>query len=234
MQRIFVLSAAQKERATAKPAATRGSDPGRGRKLAVGLAQCAAAAVLAAWLGGCAVTQPVTPARFDFGDPGARAVSENQGAAAHAPVVVPDVTAPSDLDSDQIRYRLGYLNGQLARGYAASRWTMTPAQLVTQRLRARLARQGAVLSNSGTTSATVLRVELNQFEQVFDQPNVGRGVVSLRATLTRNGALVAQREFFSDAAARTPDAAGGAQALAQASDAAITALIAWFQAQAQP
>jgi len=149
-------------------------------------------------------------------------------------VVVPDVTAPSDLDSDQIRYRLGYLNGQLARGYAASRWTMTPAQLVTQRLRARLARQGAVLSNSGTTSAPVLRVELNQFEQVFDQPNVGRGVVSLRATLTRNGALVAQREFFSDAAARTPDAAGGAQALAQASDAAITALIAWFQAQAQP
>ena len=165
---------------------------------------------------------------------GALAGKQSSSVAARAVVVVvPDVSAPSDLDSDQMRYRLTYLNGQQARSYAASRWTMTPAQLLTQRLRARLAVQGAVLSNSGANSAPVLRVELIQFEQLFERPNVGRGVVSLRATLTRNGVLLAQREFFSAASAPTPDAAGGAQALAGASDAAISAVIAWFQGQPQ-
>lgn len=196
------------------------------------LARWTGVVVLAAWLGGCAVTQPVTQARFDFGSP-ARAGADGLATPARAAVVVPDVTAPSDLDSDQIRYRLGYLNDQQSRAYAASRWTMTPAQLLTQRLRARLAAQGPVLANAGVTSAPVLRVELNRFEQVFDQPNVGRGVVNLRATLTRQGVLVAQRDFFADAAAPTPDAAGGAHALAQASDAALAALAAWLARQPQ-
>lgn len=213
---------------------THQSTPCLSRGASVKLARFAGVALLAAWLAGCALTPPVTQARFDFGDSGARVGTEKPEVASHSVVVVPDVSAPSDLDSDQIRYRLAYLNGQQARAYAASRWTMTPAQLLTQRLRARLARQGAVLSSAGAIPAPVLRVELIRFEQVFDQPGVGRGVVSLRATLTRHGVLVAQREFFSEAPTPTPDAAGGAQALAQAGNTAITALVAWFQGLPQP
>jgi len=227
------------------------ASPGSGRGLAGTMArkiaQSTSIVLLAAWLGACAVTPPVTQARFDFGALGAdhadtqnttsRAADlvgkQSLSAPSRAVVVVPDVIAPSDLDSDQMRYRLTYLNGQQARSYAASRWTMTPAQLLTQRLRARLAGQGAVLSNAGASSAPVLRVELIEFEQLFDQPNVGRGVISLRATVSRNGVLLAQREFFSAAPAPTPDAAGGAQALAGASDAAIAAVISWFQGQPQ-
>jgi len=207
---------------------------GRSGNFARKVFQATSAALLVGWLTACTVTPPVTQARFDFGELGVRAGASSESSASHGAVVVPDVTAPTDLDSDQIRYRLAYLNGQQARGYAASRWTMTPAQLLTQRLRARLASRGAVLSNAGATSAPVLRVELTQFEQVFDQVNLGRGVVNLRATLTRNGVLVAQHEFSAAAPAPTPDAAGGARALAQASDSAITAVIGWFQAQAQP
>ena len=231
--------------------ASPGSGRGLARTTARKIAQSTGIVLLAAWLGACAVTPPVTQARFDFGALGvdhgntqnttsraARALGDLAGkqslsTSSHAVVVVPDVIAPSDLDSDQMRYRLTYLNGQQARSYAASRWTMTPAQLLTQRLRARLAGQGAVLSNAGASSAPILRVELIEFEQLFDQPNVGRGVISLRATLTRNGVLLAQREFFSAAPAPTPDAAGGAQALAGASDAAIAAVISWFQGQPQ-
>ena len=184
--------------------------------------------VLAAWLGGCAITAPVNTSRFDFGDPGHALANQ-----AHGPVVVPDVTAPSDLDSDQIRYRLGYLDDQQTRGYATSRWTMTPAQLMTQRLRARLAGQGPVLTNPAGGAAPVLRVELTQFEQVFDQPTVGRGVVNLRATLTHRGRLLAQRDFFASVVSPSPDATGGAHALAQASDAAIAALLVWVDEQPQ-
>lgn len=186
-----------------------------------------ACVMLAAWLSGC--TNPtLIQARYDMGVPESGHVATQAHAAA---VVVPDVSAPADLDSDRIRFRYAYLNDQQTASYAASRWAMTPAQMMTQRLRTKLAAVGPILANPGASPTPTLRVELTRFEQVFTQPDQGQGVVNLRATLTREGVLIAQRDFYATAPAPTPDAAGGVRALARASDSALDALAVWYESQ---
>lgn len=205
----------------------------RGRSLALrffsgsrgGWLRLACAMSVASWLGGCG-NAPLMQTRYDLGvPPQATMPLQNRPDAA---VIVPDVTAPADIDTDRIRFRFAYLNAQQTGAYAASRWAMTPPQMLTQRLRTKLAGTGPVLTNPGTYAAPTLRVELTRFEQVFTEPRQGEGVVNLRATLTRDGRLIAQRDFYAAAPAPTPDAAGGARALSSAGDAALDALVAWY------
>jgi cholesterol transport system auxiliary component len=186
--------------------------------------------ILAGSLAGCMSTPAVVQNRFDLGEPPA-----SQAAAGNAwrvgVLVVPDVRAPSDLDNDRINYRLQYLSALESRSYTTSNWSMTPPQLLTQRLRNQLSQHGAVMSNLGSTSAPVLQVDLLKFEQVFDQIGVSHGVIRLRATLSRAGAVMAQRDFEAQAPSATADAAGGALALRQATDASIGSLIQWLAQQ---
>jgi len=186
--------------------------------------------VLAGSLAGCMSTPTVVQNRFDLGEP-----PVSQGTVSNAlrvgVLVVPDVRAPSDLDSDRINYRLQYLSALESRSYTTSNWSMTPPQLLTQRLRSQLSQHGAVMSNLGSTGAPVLQVDLLKFEQVFDQVGVSHAVIRLRATLSRNGAVMGQRDFEAQAPSATADAAGGAQALRQATDASIGSLIQWLAAQ---
>ncbi len=198
------------------------------RHLAAGWIRLACAMSAAIWLGACG-SPPLTQTRYDLGTPPAMPAQPRSNA--DAAVIVPDVTASEDLDTDHIRFRFAYLNDQQTGGYATSRWTMTPAQMLTQQLRAKLASTGPVLANPGTYAAPTLRVELTRFEQVFTQPAQGQGVVNLRATLTRDGQLIGQRDFYATAPAPTPDAAGGVQALSRASDAALDALIVWYETE---
>jgi cholesterol transport system auxiliary component len=81
--------------------------------------------------------------------------------------------------------------------------------------------------SDGVRTTTILRVELQEFSQVFDAPERSRAVVRVHAVLVSGGRLVAQTSFSVDRPAPSPDAQGGARALALTADAAIDRLIGW-------
>jgi cholesterol transport system auxiliary component len=192
-------------------------------------AACVLACVVA--LAGCASSAAMPNMRYDLG---ASPVS-SQAASAQSPmppVKVLAISAPRNLETDEFGYRLSYVDAQRIGNYSNSHWTMPPAQLLTQRLREALAARGPILSGADPVRAVpLLEVDLTNFEQVFDAPEQSHGLVSVRATLTRDGRVVDQRSFTASAPAPTGDAAGGARALAAASDDVIAQLAAWLAAQ---
>jgi cholesterol transport system auxiliary component len=179
---------------------------------------------------GCALgTQTAaSDQRYDFGP----ATSLPAPDAPLQAVTLIDVRAPRALDSNAILYRLSYVDPRSTAIYAHSHWTMPPALLLTQRLRVALAEHGAVLAGSEAVAAPLLTVDLEQFEQVFDSEGQSHGALTARATLMRGDRMIAQRTFVTRAPAQAPNAQGGVDALAQASDAFVTQLIAWLEMQA--
>lgn len=159
------------------------------------------------------------------------------------PLALAEVEANPALDSTAVVYRLNYDNVQQLRPYAQARWSMPPAQLVRQRLRAHLSLQRVVLNPgegvvaSGSTKAEpgvrLLRVELEEFSQVFESTTHSVGLVRWRATLVQPTAageqLLAQREFTLQRPAPSQDAAGGVRALTLATDAAVQELSQWLR-----
>jgi ABC-type uncharacterized transport system auxiliary subunit len=73
----------------------------------------------------------------------------------------------------------------------------------------------------------VLRVELDEFAQVFDQEKSSRAVVRARASLVANRDVTAQKAFLIEIPAATPDGPGGAAALAQAANRLVDEVLAW-------
>jgi cholesterol transport system auxiliary component len=191
---------------------------------------------------------PPRPVVYDFG-PGAvvqAAVSPTPSTAPALPtLVLAEVETTAALDSTAVLYRLAYSDAQQLRPYAQARWSMPPAQLVRQRLRETLGRQRVVLSPgegiAPGTAALSLRIGVEEFSQWFESADKSSGLVRLRATLSQTGGgagfagerLIAQRSFVLQRGSATADAAGGAQALAGATDAAIAELDQWLQ-QSQP
>lgn len=195
------------------------------RTLARALRPAAAAlAALALTLAaGCASERAAqSNIRYDLG-PAASTATAGTGPA----LKVLDVAAPDALDSDKFVYRLAYADAQRTAVYRDSRWTATPAQLLTQRLRSALSSRGAVLEGSDGVRAPTLKIDLNEFEQVFDGESQSHGAVTARATLTLDGKVLGQRTFVARAPSSTPDAAGGARALATASDDLVAQIAAW-------
>ncbi|SIT37084.1 conserved exported hypothetical protein [Paraburkholderia ribeironis] len=190
------------------------------------LAVLLAFGVLAA---GCAGTSAaLSDIRYDFGPPVPVASAGTLPA-----VKVLDVSAPGMLESDRLIYRLSYAHAQQTAAYANSHWTMMPSQLLTQRLRGALSSRGTVLTGADGVAAPVLRVDLTEFEQVFDSQSESHAAITARATLTQGGKVIGQRTFSERAPASSADAAGGAQALATASDDLVAQIVAWLGAQAQ-
>ncbi len=189
----------------------------------------ALAAVLALGvLTGCAGTpSAISNIRYDLGPAAQSATSGSLPA-----VKVLDVSAPATLDSDKLIYRLSYADAQQTASYANSHWTMPPAQLLTQRLRAALSSRGTVLTGGDGVRAPVLKVDLEEYEQDFDGQAQSHGAVSARTTLIVDGKVIGQRTFIARAPASSPDAAGGARALASASDDLVAQITAWLGVQA--
>jgi cholesterol transport system auxiliary component len=195
-------------------------------------------------LTGCSALQtPVRPVVYDFG-PGATTLVPANRMAPLAPLVLSEVGASPVLDGNALLYRLAYADAQQLRPYAQARWSMPPAQLLRQRVREQLGAHRQVLAPgelaSGAPTTLVLRLELEEFSQVFDSPATSQGLVRMRATVGQTGAsgairTLAQQSFVIQVSAPTADAAGGAKALAQASDALIAQLATWLQqSQATP
>jgi cholesterol transport system auxiliary component len=188
--------------------------------------------LLAAFLGGCALGSPSAEemARYDFGL--LRADKEVRPRLGRD-LIVAAVSAPAWMDNAGIHYRLAYRDATRPEAYARSRWVMPPAALLGQRLRASIARAStaAVFTPAdGVRADYTLRLELEEFSQVFDAADRSRAVVRLRASLIRNRGVVAQQGFSLERAAATPDAEGGVRALIAASDEAGERLIDWLAA----
>jgi cholesterol transport system auxiliary component len=166
-------------------------------------------------LGGCHLLESHDTAKtaFDFGLPPAQVSRSAPTLAAN--LVVANVAAPGWMDNSSMYYRLAYRDTANPLPYATSQWVMSPAALLTQRLRWTLGASNEGDSRSGSTrQGYVLRGELIEFEQIFDRADHSQGVLRLRATLEgqRDGRL-AQRTFEIEKPAPTPDAAGGVKAL---------------------
>ncbi|TWI60605.1 cholesterol transport system auxiliary component [Pseudoduganella lurida] len=191
-----------------------------------------AAVGCAALLAGCASTKAPPPTSFDFG-PAVAPVTATPAAAAFPALVVAPVAGPATLDSDRMFYRLMYENAQQSRPYAYNRWAATPLELLSQRLKARIAQGGVkVLSTTDATGGLpVLRLDTDEFSQNFDTASQSSASISLRASLFRNHQLVDQRTFTRSTPARSADAAGGAGALAATTDAIAADILAWLATQ---
>jgi len=183
-------------------------------------------------LTGCAIGPQARDgiANYDFGLPRS---DKEAGARLQHDLVVAAVSAPTWMDNSGIYYRLAYQDPTRPQAYAQSRWVMPPAALLGQRLRASIARAskaGVFAPADGARADYTLRLELEEFSQVFDRADKSRAVVRLRAILIRNRGLVAQRSFGIERAAATPNAEGGVRALIAASDEAGNGLIDWLAA----
>jgi cholesterol transport system auxiliary component len=185
-------------------------------------------------LGGCGALpdRPVRPAVYDFG-PGLTAKPAAVPAQALPPLLLADIEAAAAVDGTAVLFRLAYADVQQLRPYAQARWSMPPAQLVRQPLRDQLSQQRVVLNPAEGPAAYILRLELEEFTQVFETPDRSVGLVRLRATLLENAGgrerLVAQRRFIVQRPAPSADAPGGVRALTAATAAAVEEIGQWLQ-----
>lgn len=185
---------------------------------------------------------PVRAEVYDFG-PGQQAASAPVAPAAAHAIVLADVVSTGMPDADSgLNYRLAYANAQQLRPYRDARWSQPPAQLLTQALRERLGQRRAVLTEGGVgvrladgARPEVLRLQLEEFSQVFDAPQTSHALARLRASLARSThggeRLLSQRLFVVQRPAATPDAAGGAKALAEAAGQLADEVAQWLGGQ---
>lgn len=214
------------------------------KKIAASARPASVVATFAAiFLAGCSALPqpPVRPVLYDLG-PGQLAPAVEQPPL--PALALADVQSAGPVDgSTAVHYRLAYADARQLRPYQSARWSQPPAQLLEQRLRAVLGERRAVLradkaliaARQGQAPTAVLRVELEEFSQIFTSEQGSTGVVRLRATLvepTPTGEqLLGQRLFVAQQAATSADAAGGTRALADATQQAAQALAQWLEQQ---
>ena len=170
---------------------------------------------------------------YDFG-PGATAPQVSNRMAPLPALLLMDVEAASALEGTAVLYRLAYADAQQLRPYAQARWSMPPAQLLRQRLRELLGQRRSVLSpvDAVLPGSLALRLELEEFSQLFDSTQSSAGLVRVRATVSRFASPpkpVAQTSFVVQRPANSADAKGGVQALALASEALVLQVDQWLQ-----
>jgi len=190
-------------------------------------------ALLGALLGACSLgpSTKEVPATYDLGAP----QNPRGEQRIRASLLVQGITPAAWLDTPAVVYRLNYQDAARQQAYALTRWAAPPASLLTQRLRARLAAasEGGIVSLADNARADyALRIDLDDFSQVFDSPDASRAVVLARASLVDSGrrTLVAQKSFSIERAAPSANAQGGVRALAAAGDELIEAVAAWTAA----
>ena len=185
-----------------------------------------AASLLALALSACGVTKQVSaPELLDLGT--APAVTAS---APRAPVLLDELDVSPLLEGPSVIWRDGEL-GQPQR-YAYFRWVAAPGQLIEQRLREVLSRNGPVLSRVATAQSLQLHVSVDRFEQVFVAGR-SHAQLSMRALLTRSGQVIDQLRIDEQVAAPSDDAPGGASALRQATDQAVIRMNDWLASRAE-
>jgi len=204
--------------------------------------------VLILLLGGCALpVQAPRPAIYDFGPGSMKAALTDSRA--RPPILVLEMTdANPALDSTAVLYRLAYADSQQLHPYSLASWSMPPNQLLLQYLRGQLGRHYALLSAGDDDSKSsvapagprrlTLRIELEEFSQLFTAPDNSVGLLRLRATVTQDRSTgertVAQRSIVAQRPAPSADARGGVRAMTAAAEAAVQDLEQWLTELSQP
>ena len=204
--------------------ATKGKRYVMNKSITIKASLMAAAVVLSA----CSVLPkpPATATLYDLGPAISKPVDLPVG---KRPVMMAAITGEGLIPgSTAMLYRFAQEDQQL-RAYQEARWSRSIEQLVGLQLRQKLEQGRPVLDTefsvsrirTGELYPLVLRVDIENFEQIFKDAQQSKGVVQLRATLMEPSAtgdkLLAQRTFVSAIDAPEANAAGGAQALAIAS-----------------
>lgn len=173
-------------------------------------------------LGGCAIGRPTTPppATYDFGP-----LPVSLGGADRSNLGL-EVRMPAWVDSTGIAYRLAYGEGGRRYEYGLSRWSAPPAQLLALNWRQQL---GLSRGGEGSDRRCRIRVEVDEFIQVFDTPQSSRGLLQGRMTLVgKQGTVLGVQPLQQIRPAPAPDARGGTVALTEAASAAGQAMAAWL------
>ena len=194
-------------------------------------------------LSGCALpNKPVRATLYDFG-PGPLSTPASTRQAMLPALAIDEITTSGgSLENQAVLYRLGYADAQQLRPYSKARWSMPAAQLVRQRLLSRMGERRAVF-NAGSSVALNriqgnalplrLRLELEEFSQLFSAPDASVGLIRLRATLVditpAGEKLLGQRSIVVQRPASSADAPGGVRALTAGTDGAIEELDQWLQ-----
>jgi cholesterol transport system auxiliary component len=188
------------------------------------LTKASAALCCAGLLAACGVGPKPQPAvgTYDFGLP---SYATGQGARKLALKSLGqiEVAAPRWLDSANLYYRLAYADAAQPRAYTQTKWVMPPANLVEARLKERAVAGGTVVGASGP----LLKIEIDEFSQVFTAAQASKGVLRARATLVGAPGSVKQKAFVFEEPATSADGPGGAAALSRASDSLVEAVLAW-------
>jgi cholesterol transport system auxiliary component len=152
----------------------------------------------------------------------------------NATIAVLNVTAPSWVRTNALRYRLDYVTPANPQAYARSEWDAPPPELLTLRLRELIATANSGFTLSNLTSLTPgyrLDVVLQRFIQVFSSAHESHCVVAMSANLTGPGERVlSQRTFQADVPAPSADAPGAVYCLVHASDADLEQMLDWLGA----
>lgn len=158
---------------------------------------------------------------YDFGQP----VRESSLSGWRGKLAV-EVRAPLWIDSPSIGYRLAYAEPKRLREYTQSRWAGPPAQLVQQRL----IRQLGLIPAGQAGTRCVLRIDIDEFSQVFETPVGSHGVIQARVQLLdRSRISLAVQEINIEKPAPSADARGGVAALTVAVDQLVSDILVWEQ-----
>ena len=161
---------------------------------------------LGLFLSACGGIRQVTPvAVYDFG-----LTSGQPGPEGMAGIAL-EVRSPPWFDSLGVDYRLAYDDPLRPREYANARWAANPGVLLARRLVQQFGVSGVV---GDTAAACLLRIELQEFSQVFDSPAASRGVIQAKLALVDGKRrTLAEKPVTVAVVAKTPDARGGVGAL---------------------
>ncbi len=172
----------------------------------------------------------VRPMVYDFG-PGPATGATTAGGIQGPTLRIEMIDANPALESTAMLYRLAYANSQQLQPYALARWSMTPSQLLGQRVREHLSQRYTLLRpGDKDAGARTLRIELDEFSQLFTAPDSSVALLRLRASVTPTGTTAAaQRSIIVQRSAPSADAPGGARAMSVATEVALQELDLWLQ-----
>lgn len=135
------------------------------------------------------------------------------------------VRAPSWLGSSAMQYRAADAGNLTRRAYVSNRWAAAPAEMVE------LALQRALPGSNPNGGGCVLAVDLDEFGQVFSSAEKSHALIEARLRLSspRDDAVFAIEPVSIRVPAETPDAQGGARALAAATDQLAAGIAGWIE-----